>query len=153
MTVRTARAMTVRREDWPGRLAALLAEAKDRPLDWGRHDCCLFAADAVLAMTGEDPAAALRGRYRDVKGARRIVKARGGSLERLAEAMAKRHGWPECRVLQARRGDLLLLAPAAPISPGWPQAFGICIGAIAAVPGQSRMVFLPLVQAVRAWSI
>lgn len=142
-----------RLENWPAALAALFAHARAQPLVWGRHDCCLFAADAVLAITGADPAAALRGTYGDVKGARRIVKRHGGSIERLAEAMAARHGWPERPVAFARRGDLVLLEPAELLAPGWPQVLGIVTGALAAAPGEAGLSFAPLGQARRAWSI
>lgn len=64
--------------DWPARLSALVAAAHVQPFAWGTHDCCLWAADAVLALTGTDPAAGLRGRYSQVQGAHRLLAAHGG---------------------------------------------------------------------------
>jgi hypothetical protein len=127
--------------------------ARHRPLDWGRHDCCLFAADVIAAMTGRDTAAKLRGRYRDVKGARRLIKARGGSLESLAAGMAKRNGWPEIDPKAAGRGDLVVLRPAIPILPAWPELLGICIGSLAAAPGNLGLSFVELARATRAWKV
>jgi hypothetical protein len=51
-----------RYEDWPQRLVAAIEAARGRPFSWGAMDCCLFAADVVLAMTGVDYAAGFRGR-------------------------------------------------------------------------------------------
>ncbi len=45
-----------RRPDWPARLRTIIEAARERPFSWGQHDCCLFASDAIEAMTGVDPA-------------------------------------------------------------------------------------------------
>lgn len=142
-----------RREDWPAALAAAYAE--DRRFAWGRSDCCLFAADLVAAMTGADPAAALRGRYEDVKGARRVLKRHGGSLERLAEDFAARHGWPELPVTLAQRGDLALveLPPSSERIGDWAEALGIVMGARVAVMGRSGPLQIQLACARRAWRV
>lgn len=50
-----------------------MAEPFRRP-DW---DCCAYVADWVLAATGIDPAADLRGAYHNAAGALRIERARG----------------------------------------------------------------------------
>ena len=42
---------------WRSALAAYIAETMRKPFAWGLHDCALFAAGAVEAMTGNDPAA------------------------------------------------------------------------------------------------
>lgn len=68
----------MRLPDWAQRLDALVGQALPRPFEWGTHDCCLWAADAVLAQTGQDPAADLRGTYADAAGAARALRAVGG---------------------------------------------------------------------------
>jgi hypothetical protein len=45
---------------------------------WGYCDCTLFAADWVVAATGSDPGADLRGTYFDSIGARAVLHAAGG---------------------------------------------------------------------------
>ena len=64
--------------EWRGRLDAFIAERMNTPFAWGVHDCCLFAADAVFVMTGDDPAAGLRGTYSDAASAARVLAANGG---------------------------------------------------------------------------
>jgi hypothetical protein len=60
------------------RLWALVRERVATPFAWGQHDCCLWAADAVLAVTGHDHAAAHRGSYRTATSAARRLQALGG---------------------------------------------------------------------------
>ena len=52
-----------RKPDWQALLDAFLAEHQFDSFQYGRWDCCLFVCDAILAMTGVDPAAAYRGTY------------------------------------------------------------------------------------------
>ena len=70
--------MVSRRADWRERLAALIVERRFLPTIWGQRDCCLFAADAVQAMTDVDFAESLRG-YRSAKGAVRALRRAGFS--------------------------------------------------------------------------
>jgi hypothetical protein len=96
----------VRLENWPSLLAAFLADEK--PFAWGSRDCCLFAADAVLCITGLDPAIDFRGRYKTAKGAARVLKKYGG-LEGAVEVIALDHGMMEVPVGLAQRGDVVLI--------------------------------------------
>lgn len=54
---------------------------------WGVNDCCLFAADWVLGLTGIDPAARWRGTYRSEREAHRKIKAAGGFLAAIGPEM------------------------------------------------------------------
>lgn len=64
--------------DWRPRLVAYLETVRARRFSYGQHDCALFAADAVQAMTGTDLAADFRGRYDSLKASLKLV--RGGHL-------------------------------------------------------------------------
>lgn len=66
-----------RREDWKARLIAYLAASHSTPFQEGIHDCALFAAGAVEAMTGVDYAAPYRGRYKTTRGGYRILRKDG----------------------------------------------------------------------------
>lgn len=147
--------MTRRREDWPTALAEAYRRAGGRAFEWGRLDCCLFAADLIAAMTGADPAEGLRGRYDDVKGARRLLLRHGGSLETLADGLAARHGWPESAPKLARRGDLALVELPLTIERigDWAEALGIVLGARVAVMGPAGPVQIQLACARRCWRI
>jgi hypothetical protein len=107
-----------RLRDWPSRFAALVAAARARPFAWGSHDCCLWAADAVQAVTGRDPAAQWRGTYSSEIGAFRVVLALGG-LPAIAAL-----GGVEIPPGLAIQGDVGLVR--------WPDgihSLGVCAGA------------------------
>lgn len=76
---------------------------------WGGTDCGLgFVAGWVQASTGQDPAAALRGRYRTARGAARIV-ARAGGAEALYDELAHGVRWVRRDPAEARAGDVGLV--------------------------------------------
>lgn len=76
----------IRTKGWRGRLATYLAATATVEFRPGAHDCALFAAGAVQAMTGVDPAAAWRGRYTTLVGGLRVIKrdGHGGMLDLVA---------------------------------------------------------------------
>ncbi|MFN3077472.1 MAG: DUF6950 family protein [Alphaproteobacteria bacterium] len=142
--------MTTRSQDWPILLNDALMAASERPFSWGRHDCCLFAADIVRAMTGEDAAAPFRGRYGTKRGAMRALKAfAGGGLPEAVRAIAKHHGWEELSpVALAGRGDLAMLDTEDGPS------LAICIGSrVAMAARDGGVAFLPLGSCYAAWRI
>ena len=75
-----------RLDDWHARLAAYVYEAGRTPFAYGAHDCALFAAGAVAAMTGTDLASDWRGRYRTLAGGLKAVK-RAGHADHVAQVM------------------------------------------------------------------
>lgn len=82
-----------RLNDWPTQLANFLLEKQKQPFEWGSNDCCLFAADAILAMGGRDVAKDVRGRYKTAIGAHRIMKKLGAGS--LVELLTQRLGEPD----------------------------------------------------------
>lgn len=67
----------MRQENWLENLLNYLDEVKDKPHQWGHHDCCLFAAGAVKAMTGHDYMADFRGQYDSKETAQAVLKEKG----------------------------------------------------------------------------
>lgn len=111
------------------------------PFEWGRNDCCLFAADAVLAMTGEDPAASLRG-YSSALAAQRLIDEAGGLQALASQAL----GEPVSQ-LMAGVGDVVLLTNEGR------ELLAICNGINAVAPGPDGMVVLDMAAALAAWKI
>lgn len=133
----------IRRDDWEPRLAEYLADCTDAKFQWGKMDCALFAAGAVLAMTGSDPAAAFRGRYRSCAGSVRALRLYGqGTLEATIDAL-----FPEKPIGFAQRGDLVL----------HDGAVGVCVGADAVFVGQegerAGLVRVERRAWLRAWGV
>lgn len=139
----------MRREDWPARLAAAIADRSDKAWSWGAHDCCITAADLVLAMTGADPAKGIRGKYKSARGARSMLQRHGGDAAALAASIAVREGWPRIAVSHAQRGDLV--ACDGPEGP----ALGIVdlSGQAALVADKTGFGRVPLRLAVAAWRV
>ena len=133
----------IRRSDWEQRLADYLASCADAEFVWGRMDCALFAAGAVLAMTDFDPAAAFRGKYRSQAGSVRALRLYGACT--LPETIATM--FEDRPVAFARRGDLAL----------HDGAVGVCVGAEAVFVGQEGdrpgLVRVPRAEWTRAWSV
>ncbi len=137
-----------RREDWPERLAAVIAAARGRPFAWGRHDCCLFAAECVAAITGVDPAAGWRGRYASENEALALVRTEGheGVREAVA-AVADQQGWPAIAVAAARRGDVAWLARRHR------AVVAVVVGARLLAVGTGGLVWFSRAAALGAWRI
>lgn len=131
----------VKAPDWRLRLQTLIDQRMLMPFAWGLHDCCLWAADAVLAQTGVDPAAAERGTYADAAGAARLVRDLGG-----LEAIAGRAG-PAIPPLMATLGDIGLVTLEDR------EALAVCAGQVWLAPGSSAMAAIPLQKANRAWRV
>lgn len=69
--------MQNRRGDWRSRLHRFLIECEKTPFEYGTHDCALFGAGAVEAVTGNDPAEDFRGTYKTKLGGIRKIKKAG----------------------------------------------------------------------------
>ena len=97
----------MRLDDWIGRFDRLIEAGRDRPFEWGKWDCCLFVADAILAVTGLDLANGLRLQYSSLREARWLLRARYGSssIEKSVATLFFRAGFPQSAPGLAQRGD------------------------------------------------
>ncbi|MGL5116503.1 MAG: DUF6950 family protein [Beijerinckiaceae bacterium] len=131
-----------RHEDWRARLASLVAARRAQAFVWGEADCCLWASDAVAAMTGRDIAAPLRG-YSTRFGALRALRRAG--FERVFD-VPDAAGLAVCA--RARAGDLVGV-------PAWPlDALMIADGALAAWGQDERgLVRAPIPDGAIIWSV
>ncbi len=111
-----------RKGDWEAALAEYVAARRDWPFAWGEHDCFLFVAGAIAAMTGFDPAVPYRGRYRSMRGSLRVLRKGPGTLENLVDGL-----FPRVEPAFARRGDV-----------AWYQGgLGVVLGPFAAFVGEA----------------
>jgi hypothetical protein len=143
-----------RRPGWERALADYIEAARYRPFQWGRHDCLLFAAGAVCALTGDDLAGWLPP-YDNIHRARSLLREYGDGA--LAAAVSKYLGPPLAGPLFARRGDVALVKPAVAGADRAPvimqESLGVVVGAHVAMPGINAMAFLPVSQALLAWRV
>lgn len=134
--------MTARLLDWQVRLEACLAERWARPFAWGQQDCALCAADCVLACTGVDPAARLRGTYSNAAGAAAVLRTHGGLV-----AIAARNLGAEVAPLCATLGDVGLVAN------GGRECLAVCTGPVWLAPGPNGLTPFPPECVTRAWRL
>lgn len=122
-------------------LHAFVASHMRTPFAWGAHDCVTFAADAVMALTGEDPLKRFRGRWTSAQGAARLLERLGG-LEKAVDAVLS----PVAPAL-AQRGDV-----AAWRDEDGRLQLAIVEGETLVGPGLEGQARLPRAAMVLAWS-
>jgi hypothetical protein len=133
----------MRRPDWPERLSAVFVAARGRAFEYGVHDCGLFAADCVEALTGTDPAAVWRGRY--ATQAEFLALAGVRSLSGIARRI-----FAPVPVSLAWRGDLALAPLGAPVRGRPAPTLMVFDGALLRGPCGAIAV---AGQAIRAWRV
>lgn len=103
-----------RRSTWEADLSAYIASVRDARFEWGAFDCAMFAAGAVIAVTGVDPVEVYRGKYSTELGAAKALKKYGaGDLKSTLDTMF------EARPIgRLQRGDLVWSG----------DAVGVCMG-------------------------
>lgn len=137
--------MTIlRTAGWEQRLWAVTAAAVETPHAWGTHDCALFVADCIEAMTGFDLAADWRGSYSTETEAMAIIADAGA--ETLGDFAALH--LPEVPLHQTRRGDIVLCTV-----PGGADFLALVDRHTALAPGADGLVHVPRRQFVRAFKV
>lgn len=141
--------LPARLPDWPERLAAMFTAHAELPFRWGEHDCFIFAAAAVQALTGADPLGALRGQWYCRRSAAALLRATGGGI---AGAVSSRLGPPMASPVWAQRGDIVLVRGAAPgsLHRRW---LGVCDADRVRGPGPQGMASVGMEQALLAWGV
>lgn len=133
--------MIERYADWPSRLNAYLASVQTKipegGLDYGKFDCVVFVADAVIEMTGQDLFTA-RGKYKTKIGAGRVLKRLGGMEGALASVLG-----PSVPPANAAHGDIVVLDGAC----------GICIGRKALFLSDGGFSMIPTLNAECAFNV
>ena len=122
--------------NWPSALVDHIDLNRDVPFEWGKHDCMLWGASCVEAITGADPAGDLRGSYSSALAAYRIIEDRGG-FEELIESLLP--GGAEMRTHRnlAQRGDLVTTTDEK-----GRRALGVCDTHHGIFPGPNGLTFV-----------
>lgn len=132
----------MRQHDWMLRFDALVKGRHRSAYRWGEHDCCMWAADCVEAVTGHDPASAFRGAYTDEDGAAAVLAAHGGIA-----GLASRLLGPSVDPRFACTGDVGLMVPLD----GGGSALCVCAGEHWLAAGVRGLSVVPLEAVERAW--
>ena len=117
------------------KLTEFLAQRKEMPFKWGKNDCCLFAADWVELVSGQDPAKSFRGQYRTKNGAfKQLFKLGFKDIKSVFKASLNH----EIEPLYAQRGDIALVNHGGELVGGIIQ-----INRVACV-GEHGLIYLPI---------
>lgn len=132
-----------RKPDWEQRLGDYLEAHRAARFAYGRHDCVLFAAGAVQAMTGVDPAKGVRGKYKTWRGSYGALRRRGWkSIEEMMDAHFAR-----IPPAYAMRGDIVMAQ----------GSLGMCAGRAAWFAGDEANpegpASMPLGEWTAAWRV
>lgn len=99
----------MRLDGWERRFNDLIDERMNCKLVWGEHDCCMFVADSVKAITGNECAGFSRGKYSNKIGAyRKLKEYAGGGISEMMNKIAEEYSLNEVGVNYAGRGDVAL---------------------------------------------
>lgn len=126
-----------RKPNWRAELMAYLGDCARNPFDEGTHDCALFLAGGVEAMTGVDFAADYRGHYTSTRQGLKILRENGF---RDHVALATYH-LPHKAVAFANEGD------GAVVPEDGTEALGIVQGAMIYVLRPGGLGAVPLTSA------
>ena len=130
-------------DDWRSRLRKYLEDNTNTPFRLGLYACGSFAGGAIEAMTGENPHAAVAGKYKTMAGALRALK-RLGHEDHIAYAASV---LDEIDPLYAQFGDVAVVdSPEGP-------ALGVVIGAHIEIRTPEGRGVVPLTDAVRAFRV
>lgn len=125
-----------RAENWPVLLDSWVDEHRARTFAWREWDCCSAALDWVRVCTGADVFADFFAQadapeaYADASSAMRILQGAGG-IKPLMDVVL---GNPINAVF-AQRGDVVLVDIEGR------ESLAVCLGSIAAGPGEGGMAF------------
>lgn len=123
-------------------LALFLRACEKTPLQWGKHDCCTFGADAVFVQTSRDPMSDFRGVYGTAEEAAAILEAAGGLRALVGSVMG-----PETPVKHAQRGYIVLYES------GSGHGLGVCVGSKFAVVTETGLGYCNMRRALAAWRV
>ncbi len=133
----------MRHPNWRPALRDYVEDVARKPFRYGSHDCALFTAGAVKAMTGVDYARGWRSQYRSLAKGRKLL-AEKGHKDHVALVASL---YPEIPVLRAQVGDIAVLDGDGG------DALGVVQGALVWAADPNGLRSVPLIQAKRAFRV
>lgn len=130
-----------RKEDWHDRMWAMLDTLADSSFEYGKIDCCIFAAKLVDSMCETEYEKELVKHYQDENTAKAYIEVSGGLEEAVSSYLGQsKQGKPQ-------RGDVVMFAGELG------QTLGICVGSTIASISSDGVVFVPRNLTICYWTI
>lgn len=125
-------------------LIKYIESVKFKPFEWGVHDCCMFANNAMLVFVNEDFMPEFKNKYHDAKSAIEIMRALGSKT--LYHTMVKKFGRP-FNIAKAKRGDIIYKKDGLE-----GPSLGICMGTTTYFAGENGLVEVNTLECITAWA-
>lgn len=127
--------------NWQLKFEAFMRQRRSQPFAWGSNDCCIFAADCAMAITGRDPAPNLRS-HTTAKEAYRTLQQHGGIVGVATQA------WGEpVPAAFAQIGDVVLTKA------GKRDMLAVCNGGTLLAPAAGGLESIGLQGATLCWRV
>jgi hypothetical protein len=137
----------IRRDGWDVRLRDLIEAARDRPFEYGVHDCSTFAMlELPKALSGEEFRGRIGVEWADEKEAMALLDDRG-----LEYYVTRAFGEPVQGWRRGRRGDIAMVNPS-PLTGNLPL-LAVIVGAVAAVPAPDGLAFVKADRLEKVWRL
>jgi hypothetical protein len=134
--------------NWEDQLLAAWDFHDSIPFSWADSNCLWLALDCARAVTGVDPYADERGRFKTRRGAASRLKRRGfDSVEAAIAAVYRRIAMAE-----AKRGDVAIV-PEELLAIGGLGTCGTVLGTHIACKGLTGLVRVPALPEYRYYSV
>ena len=130
---------------WEKRLHHEIEAAREKPFQWGTHDCCMWVAHMIKILSGRELGQAFRGQYHDQAGAHALIDQHwDGSLTELVSSFL---GEAKA-VAYACRGDVVLYDSDNM------TGLGICVDHRAAfLHPEKGLALVKISRCAKAWSV
>ncbi len=132
-------------DNWPAILDKFLCERLSVTFEWGKSDCCMFACDALVAITSVDIARDYRGKYKTAIAADKILKE---GLNNIVTGTMHDLGSEEINKNFGQRGDLVLIN-----TPNGDALAIINLRGTVTGQGELGLIDYPLDSVIKAWRI
>ena len=128
-------------DNWQKALNDFIQSRMDTPFQWGTNDCCMFAGDAVEAITGVDVMAPFRGKYTTEDESKEVLAGK-----RVKTLVTKILGKP-VHWSRLQRGDIAMFEQETG------KTLGVCIGDSLATPSEFGLRFTKLDKSLFGWKV
>lgn len=140
--------MIERLPTWRADLNAHIEANRNRPFEWGQHDCGLWSASCRIVTHGDDVASDLRGRYKSAVGAVKSLRRAGFSGG--PEDVAKARVGASRPAAFGKAGDMVA-ADLVELGLAGDErqiglSLGICNGPVCYFVGENGLIEIPLLQ-------
>ena len=141
-------------DGWEIRLDDFIKSRQYAKFEWGIHDCCLFACDAIREMTSVDVAGYFRNKYNTKDEAYYLLNEfSDGGLEETAELITEEHGMDEIEQNFAGRGDVVLCNVPTVINEELPTLGIVGLSEMVYIAGTRQLQIFDKSCGVRFWRV